>query len=62
VAVPKGDSIQAFEEGQGESAAPAEVQVPRAPWNPRRKPIADWIVAVLEWAGEHGWNGTVTSG
>ena len=33
-----------------------------APWNPRSKPIAGWIIPVLEWADEHGWRGTVTSG
>jgi hypothetical protein len=39
-----------------------EAQIPSAPWNPRSKPIADWIVPVLQWAYEHGWRGTVTSG
>ena len=38
------------------------MQTPAAPWNPRSKPIADWIVTVLEWAYLHGWSGTVTSG
>ena len=63
VAIPKGDTVEAFEEGQAESStAGLEIQVPQTPWNPRRKPIADWIVPILEWASEHGWNGTVTSG
>src|SRR5581483_8772520 len=35
---------------------------PLTPWNPRLKPIAAWIVPVLQWAAEHSWHGTVTSG
>ncbi len=36
--------------------------VPQTSWNPEHKPIASWIVPVLQWASEHGWTGTVTSG
>lgn len=36
--------------------------VAQASWNPEQKPIAGWIVPVLDWASQHGWTGTVTSG
>jgi hypothetical protein len=36
--------------------------IPQASWNPQQKPIAGWIAPVLQWASEHGWTGTVTSG
>jgi hypothetical protein len=36
--------------------------IPQASCNPERKPIAAWIVPILEWASEHGWTGTVTCG
>jgi hypothetical protein len=36
--------------------------VPATSWNPLGKPIADWIVPVLQWASQNGWTGTVTSG
>jgi hypothetical protein len=36
--------------------------IPQASWNPQQKPIAAWIAPVLQWASEHGWTGTVTSG
>jgi hypothetical protein len=36
--------------------------IPQTSWNPEHKPIASWIVPILEWASEHGWHGTVTSG
>jgi hypothetical protein len=41
---------------------PADVVVPAASWNPQQKPIASWISPVLEWASQHGWSGSVTSG
>jgi hypothetical protein len=36
--------------------------VAQASWNPQHKPIAGWIAPVLDWASQHGWTGTVTSG
>ncbi len=36
--------------------------VPQASWNPEQKPIAGWIAPILDWASQHGWSGTVTSG
>ena len=36
--------------------------VPQASWNPEQKPIAGWIAPILDWASQHGWTGTVTSG
>jgi hypothetical protein len=36
--------------------------VAQASWNPQQKPIAGWIVPVLDWASQHGWSGSVTSG
>ena len=61
--LPKGESVQAFEAAEAQSEAPApEAETPLTPWNPRLKPIAAWIVPVLQWAYEHGWHGTVTSG
>jgi hypothetical protein len=44
------------------SGLPADVVVPQASWNPQQKPIASWIAPVLDWASQHGWSGTVTSG
>jgi hypothetical protein len=43
------------------SVVPGAV-VPQASWNPEHKPIAGWIAPVLDWASQHGWSGTVTSG
>ncbi len=63
IVLPAGDSVESFAQGSRYAgAAGGEVQTPAAPWNPRSKPIADWIVSVLEWAYLHGWGGTVTSG
>ena len=63
IVLPSGDSVESFAQGSTYAGAAAgEVQTPVAPWNPRSKPIADWIVTVLEWAYGHGWSGTVTSG
>jgi hypothetical protein len=36
--------------------------VPQAAWNPEQKQIAGWIAPVLDWASQHGWTGSVTSG
>jgi hypothetical protein len=36
--------------------------VPQAAWNPEHKQIAGWIAPILDWASQHGWSGTVTSG
>ena len=61
--LPAGESVAAFEAAAAQTAEPApDAITPLAPWNPRDKPIASWIVPVLEWAAEHGWQGTVTSG
>ncbi len=35
---------------------------PQASWNPQQKPIAGWIAPILDWASQHGWTGSVTSG
>ena len=63
IVLPSGNSAASFEAAQaGAGGLAAEVQTPETPWNPRAKPIADWIVPILQWASEHGWTGTVTSG
>jgi hypothetical protein len=68
IALPSGNTSASFAASVAEvSITDAEAlavgaSVPVAAWNPARKPIADWIVPVLEWAYEHGWTGTVTSG
>ena len=36
--------------------------IPQTSWNPQQKPIAGWIAPVLDWASQHGWTGSVTSG
>jgi hypothetical protein len=47
----------------GASTGPvAGTSVPDASWNPLKKPIANWIIPILDWASRHGWTGTVTSG
>jgi hypothetical protein len=62
IRLPSGDSVSSFE-SQAEATGPAaETEVPATVWNPHAKPIADWIVPVLEWAYQHGWRGVVTSG
>jgi hypothetical protein len=61
IKLPSGNSARSFEQEQPEGIAGGAV-VPEAPWNPRLKPIAGWIVPILEWAHAHGWPGTVTSG
>jgi len=63
IVLPSGDNVESFAEGPRYSGAGvAEVETPETTWNPRTKPIADWIVPVLQWAYLHGWAGTVTSG
>jgi hypothetical protein len=63
ITLPSGESAASFENAEGATSGPAgEARAPETPWNPRLKPIADWIIPVLEWAYEHGWRGTVTSG
>jgi hypothetical protein len=63
IVLPAGESAASFENAPsivGRSAV--EIETPEAAWNPRSKPIADWIIPILEWASLHGWSGTVTSG
>jgi hypothetical protein len=63
VVLPSGESAASFENAPSNSGTSAvQAEVPETPWNPRSKEIADWIIPVLEWASEHGWGGTVTSG
>jgi len=63
IVLPSGESAASFENVPSYSGGPAvETATPEAAWNPRSKPIADWIVPILEWASLHGWTGTVTSG
>lgn len=38
------------------------IVTPKAGWNPSGKPVAEWIVPILQYAWNHGWRGTVTSG
>lgn len=58
---------QAIDAGVAAVATPAPATgakstVPDREWNPYRKPIATWIVPILDWAHAHGWSGVVTSG
>jgi hypothetical protein len=63
IVLPSGDSAASFENAPSNSAgAGAGAETPEAVWNPRSKPIAGWIIPVLQWAYLHGWTGTVTSG
>jgi hypothetical protein len=68
IVLPSGNTSASFtasalEAGiSGAAAIAVGASIPVAVWNPSRKPIADWIVPVLEWAYQHGWTGTVTSG
>jgi hypothetical protein len=61
IALPSGDSAASFAQANA-AAAVAGVETPETVWNPRSKPIATWIIPVLQWAYQHGWTGTVTSG
>lgn len=62
IKLPSGESAASFENAPSNSGPGLEIQTPETPWNPRSKPIADWIIPILQWANEHGWSGTVTSG
>jgi hypothetical protein len=63
IVLPSGESAASFENTPANGGGPAaEAATPETVWNPRSKPIADWIIPILEWAHEHGWTGTVTSG
>ncbi|MGA8363454.1 MAG: hypothetical protein WB709_02930 [Solirubrobacteraceae bacterium] len=63
IVLPSGNSASSFEQAQSATGgSAAQIQTPEVGWNPRLKPIADWIVPVLQWASLHGWAGTVTSG
>jgi hypothetical protein len=63
IRLPTGESAASFENVPSNSGGAAvEAEVPETVWNPRSKPIADWIIPVLQWAYLHGWRGTVTSG
>jgi hypothetical protein len=46
----------------GSAAGVSGAVIPQAAWNPQQKPIAAWIAPVLDWASQHGWTGSVTSG
>ena len=48
--------------GGGAPSVSGGTVTPSASWNPDRKPIASWIVPILQWASQHGWHGYVTSG
>jgi hypothetical protein len=61
-ALAQSSSVQTASSPTSAAAQPAGVEVPQTSWNPERKPIAGWIVPILQWASKHGWNGTVTSG
>jgi hypothetical protein len=63
IVLPSGESAASFENAPSSSGGAAvDAETPEAPWNPRLKPIASWIVPILEWAHQHGWGGSVTSG
>jgi hypothetical protein len=61
IILPSGESAASFEAG-AKYTTTAMIETPVTNWNPRSKPIATWIVPILEWAATHGWGGTVTSG
>jgi hypothetical protein len=66
--LPTGNTSAAFVRSAAEAsisdadAFSVGASIPVAAWNPGGRPIADWIVPVLQWASEHGWTGAVTSG
>jgi hypothetical protein len=62
IVLPAGESVASFENAPSNSGAGVQAETPVTAWNPRSKPIATWIVPILQWASEHGWSGTVTSG
>jgi hypothetical protein len=67
-ALPSGNTAASFATSAAEAsisnaqALAVGASIPDAPWNPGQRPIADWIVPVLQWAYQHGWTGSVTSG
>jgi hypothetical protein len=67
-ALPSGNTAASFATSAAEAsisnaqALAVGASIPDAPWNPNQRPIADWIVPVLQWAYQHGWTGSVTSG
>jgi hypothetical protein len=63
IVLPSGSSVQSFAEAPTYTGVgTAELETPEVAWNPRAKPIANWIIPVLQWAYLHGWSGIVTSG
>jgi hypothetical protein len=68
IALPTGNTSAAFVASAeaisitDDQALAVGASIPVAAWNPLRRPIANWIVPVLQWAYENGWTGTVTSG
>jgi hypothetical protein len=63
VVLPSGESAASFENVPSSTGGPVvQAETPETAWNPRSKPIADWIIPILQWASLHGWSGTVTSG
>jgi hypothetical protein len=66
--LPTGNTSAAFVRSAAEAsitdadAFSVGASIPIASWNPGGRPIADWIVPVLQWASQHGWTGAVTSG
>ena len=62
---PAGTSMATGLDGTGATSIAGVVPgavVPQATWNPAHKQIAGWIAPILDWASQHGWTGTVTSG
>ncbi len=60
----QGGSLQSTT-ATGATGAPGPVAgtvIPQTSWNPQNKPIASWIAPILQWASQHGWTGSVTSG
>jgi hypothetical protein len=66
--LPSGNTAASFATSAAEAsitnsqALAVGASIPDAPSNPSRRPIADWIVPVLQWAYRNGWTGAVTSG
>ncbi|HEX3875198.1 MAG TPA: hypothetical protein VHW26_13680, partial [Solirubrobacteraceae bacterium] len=68
IILPTGNTSASFAASAAEAsisdaqALAVGASIPIAVWNPSRRPIANWIVPILQWASENGWTGTVTSG
>jgi hypothetical protein len=58
---PTATGLTAAGAGSTAGVVPGAV-IPQTAWNPEQKPIAGWISPILDWASQHGWSGTVTSG